>query len=193
MKFSFNSFFLSENTLAWKWITVKPSGMRPQPRSGMSCSVALNGKAYAFGGILDTEEDEESLQGQLSNDLHALDLTSQVWRKIDLPGKKKKKKEKMDENDDEEDVMETEVPKTSTDGIFTMSVGGSMFGTPSTVKAKPNIGNSPAPRMNTGMVVCKGNLYVFGGVVEEGSKQFTLCDLHSLGNYSTTSIQKRFL
>lgn len=159
--------------------------MRPQPRSGMSCSVALNGKAYAFGGILDTEEDEESLDGQLSNDLHALDLTTQAWRKIDLPGKKKKKKEKMDDKDDnDEDVMETEVPKTTTDGIFTMSVGGgSMFGTPSNVKAKPNIGNSPAPRMKTGMVVCKGNLYVFGGVVEEGSKQFTLCDLHSLGNF----------
>lgn len=149
----------------------------------MSCAVAVNGKAYAFGGILDTEEDEESLQGQLSNDLHALELTNQTWRKIDLPGKKKKKKEKMDENDDEDDGMETEVPKTTTDGIFTMSVGGSMFGTPSTIKAKPNIGNSPAPRMNTGMVVCKGNLFVFGGVVEEGSKSFTLCDLHSLGKF----------
>lgn len=148
----------------------------------MSCSVALNGKAYAFGGILDTEEDEESLEGQLSNDLHALELTNQTWRKIELPGKKKKK-EKTDKNDDEDDVMETEVPKTTTDGIFTVSVGGSMFGTPSTPKAKPNIGNSPAPRMNTGMVVCKGNLYVFGGVVEEGSKQYTLCDLHSLGNF----------
>lgn len=39
----------------------------------------------------------------------------------------------------------------------------------------------PSPRMGAQMCVKHGNLYLFGGTVEDGDKQFTLNDIFSLG------------
>lgn len=39
----------------------------------------------------------------------------------------------------------------------------------------------PSPRMNAGMVVKNNILYLYGGLVEEGDRQYTLCDFYSLG------------
>lgn len=59
---------------------MKAGGYRPPPRSGVNVTVAANGKAYIFGGVLDVNEDEESLDGQFSNEMHVLDMTSLTWR-----------------------------------------------------------------------------------------------------------------
>lgn len=70
----------------------------------------------------------------------------------------------------------------TTDGVFTMTVGGSS--TSQVEKAKQtkatNI-NVPSARMKPGLAVCKGNLYLYGGEYESGSKQYTLNDFYSLG------------
>ncbi|XP_021917944.1 kelch domain-containing protein 4 isoform X2 [Zootermopsis nevadensis] len=39
---------------------------------------------------------------------------------------------------------------------------------------------SPSPRMNCGLVVKHSILYLYGGLIEEGDKQFTLSDFYSL-------------
>jgi len=39
----------------------------------------------------------------------------------------------------------------------------------------------PSPRMNAGMVMKHNILYLYGGLVEEGDRQYTLCDFYSLG------------
>lgn len=69
-------------------------------------AIAVNGKAYIFGGVLDVNEDEESLDGQFSNEMHVLDLTSQTWRLVELKGKKDVKA-KSKNNEDGGDEMET--------------------------------------------------------------------------------------
>lgn len=43
--------------------------------------------------------------------------------------------------------------------------------------------NCPCPRMSTMMAIQKSTLYLYGGMIEKGEKQFTLSDMHSLGNY----------
>lgn len=109
----FNRFSENDATgLLWKWSTVKPGGLRPVPRSGVNVAVAQNGKAYIFGGVLDVNEDEEILEGQFSNEMHCLDLSSQVWRLVELSGKKEKKvaksKSKNESAEDEKmDSLET--------------------------------------------------------------------------------------
>lgn len=80
------------NSLAWKWVPLKPGGIRPPPRSGVSIATASNGKVYSFGGVVDVNEDEETLQGNCSNDLNLLDLTNQKWKPIELNYKLKKTK-----------------------------------------------------------------------------------------------------
>jgi Kelch motif/Galactose oxidase, central domain len=166
--------------LTLKWSSVKPGGAKFPPRSGMACVVAPNGKAYAFGGVEDTLEDEEDVQGQLSNELHCLDINSQVWRKVELASKKEKKKKDKMETETESKPEESKV--TSDDGVFTMVVGGPSKEAKAseTDKSHSVDTSSPSPRMNAGMVVCKGNLYIYGGLFEQTHRQYTLSDFHSL-------------
>ena len=47
----------------------------------------------------------------------------------------------------------------------------------------------PSPRMGSGLCIKHGLLYLYGGIVEDGDKQYTLNDMFALGkarNYGTT-------
>jgi hypothetical protein len=39
----------------------------------------------------------------------------------------------------------------------------------------------PSPRMGSGLCVKHGLLYLYGGIVEDGDKQYTLNDMFALG------------
>lgn len=183
-----NSIFRTESDatgLQWKWSTVKPGGFRPAPRSGVSVAVAPNGKAYIFGGVLDTDEDEERLEGQFSNEMHALELSNQVWRLIELSGKREKKSKKDGNKSTADEQMETVQPSQMTsDGIFTMTVGAAKDVSTSKSQSNESAANVPSPRMKPGLAICKGQLYLYGGELENGSKQYTLNDFYSLGEFS---------
>lgn len=66
-----------------------------------------------------------------------------------------------------------------------MSVGGAAGGASSNSDGKSNSKTAfvPSPRMKPGLTVCKGQLYLYGGVFEQGNKQFTLNDLYTLGKW----------
>lgn len=87
-------------------MSVKAGGLRPAARSGVSLTVAANGKGYIFGGVQDTDEDEEHLDGQFTNEMHALDLANQTWRLIELAGRKDKKAGKSKADDASDDEMD---------------------------------------------------------------------------------------
>ncbi|XP_058464334.1 kelch domain-containing protein 4 [Malaya genurostris] len=163
---------------SFKWSSIKPGGKKPPPRSGMSVAVAANGKIYTFGGVMDTEEDEEDVCGLFSNEVHTLDPTKHTWRKLDLSVKKTQRKQDIEMTEDKPIDHTTIV---SEDGVFTMSIGGSS----KCVSDRKNDIElidlpGPSPRMNSGIVVCKGNLYIYGGLYESGSRQYTLSDFYSL-------------
>lgn len=86
---------------------MKAGGFRPTPRSGVSVTVAANGKGYIFGGVQDTDEDEENLDGQFSDEMHSLDLAGQSWRLIELVGRKEKKAGKNAADEGADDDMDT--------------------------------------------------------------------------------------
>lgn len=167
------------NLKSFKWTIVKPGGKRPHPRSGMSAIMAANGKAYTFGGVMDTEEDEEDVRGMFSNELHSLDPSTLSWRKLDLSTNKKPSKQQDTEMCEAKPVEEKTV--VFDDGIFTMSVGGPTQSC-STSKVEANVIDlgGPSPRMNSGIVICKGRLYIYGGLYESGSRQYTLSDFYSI-------------
>ncbi|XP_053672315.1 kelch domain-containing protein 4 [Anopheles nili] len=177
----------------YKWTSVKANGKKPAPRSGMAVALAPNGKAYALGGVMDTEEDEEDVRGLFSNELHALDTASCSWRKLELAAKTRKNAGKASndgvkmQDEPKNDPPTADAKVVSDDGVFTMTVGGS--GTVSAKGATKTADSAdgevldlggPSPRMNAATVVCKGHLYVYGGLFESGSRQFTLSDLYSL-------------
>ncbi|XP_017480471.1 PREDICTED: kelch domain-containing protein 4 [Rhagoletis zephyria] len=174
----------------FKWVTVKAGGYRPLPRSSVSCTTAPNGKAYCFGGVMDIDEDEEDIKGQFGEDLLALDLNAQTWRLLEIAKKERKVGKKQDDMSLQDVEMEssTNMPETiSTDGVFTVTVAGRSGSSCNTSLPKvpslfPNRRpkNLPSPRMNSGLCVCKGTLYVYGGLYEEDNKQYTFNDFYAL-------------
>lgn len=168
----------SQNNTKFKWITQKASGIRPMPRSGTSFALSQNNKVYCFGGVMDVEEDEENLQGQFGNELYCLDLSSIAWRQLEI-----NKKEKVFTKDKESsmDASENENVVTTTSGAFTVTVKNTASTSVSYSNSSKSIrSNFPSPRMNAGLVICKGLLYLYGGIYEEDKKQCTLNDFYSL-------------
>lgn len=71
-----------------------------------------------------------------------------------------------------------------------MTVGGSSTSQVEKLKETKSINiNVPSARMKPGLAVCKGNLYLYGGEYESGSKQYTLNDFYSLGLLEISSFQ----
>ncbi|XP_014206209.1 kelch domain-containing protein 4 [Copidosoma floridanum] len=190
--------------LKWKWTIVKQSGITVSPRCSASAILVQPGTAYMFGGVYDEEENEEELQGTFFNDLIALNLNDLKlqWHTVTLSGKnnsttkrrrrKAKDNENEEENDEEKDEEEDEdmaesvevVPKTvitDDDGIFTVTIGPA----PTANKIVNKDGTTvnifmPSPRINPGLAVKHNILYLYGGMYEEGDKQYTLSDFYSL-------------
>lgn len=161
----------------------------------MPVTLAPNNNAYVFGGVFDLEENEEDISGTFFNDLYGLDLEKINWYQIKATGKKDKTKKRKEEMKTEENIEETmEVEKSqvvSDDGVFTVTVGPASAS--GSAQGESMAGDAitvfqPAPRMNCGLAVKHGVLYVYGGMVEEGSKQFTMSDFYSLGEQNNNFI-----
>lgn len=147
----------------------------------MPVTVAPNNRAYTFGGVLDTEkEDDDDISGTFYNELYCLDLEKNSWRELKLNKKSQQGGDDAEPVSDEE--PEAKMVTTADDGIFTVSVGPAP--SVSSVKSS-NLGTGsasfwPSPRMNCGLAVKRGVLYLYGGMIEDGSKQLTLNDFYSL-------------
>lgn len=162
-----DAFVLQEVDGKWKWNSCKPGGRRLVPRSAVSCTPGPGGKIYTFGGVMDTEEDDENLRGQFSNEIHFLDTSGGglAWRKVEL----KSKKAATEKAGSPSPPVPASQAKTTTDGIFTITVGGSSASAPSTVPVPEQLGvGGPSPRMNAGVVLVRHIMYVFGGSYEQG-------------------------
>lgn len=121
--------------------------------------------------------------------------------------KRRKAKDEMDVGDenqstDEEDISNKckdisiseenkmeQVQTFSEDGIFTVKIGPQCSSTESnndTLVCSSSDSErksevfTPHPRMNAGMVVKNGILYLYGGLYEDGDKQFTLSDMYAI-------------
>ena len=87
----------------WRWFNVKQTGSRPNPRSGIaSTPVPNSNKAFFFGGVNDTaddndsDEDDDMRQGNFYSDLYtcSIDNEKATWQKIELTGVKEETTER---------------------------------------------------------------------------------------------------
>ncbi|RZC36859.1 Kelch 4 domain containing protein [Asbolus verrucosus] len=171
----------------WKWVQTKLGGVHFSPRCSMPITSTPNNTiAYCYGGVFDVEEDEENLAGIFYNDFYSLDLEKLVWRGVTMTGKKEAKTAKKS---NPEDVEMEEIEKTvetttiSDDGVFKVTVGPSQ-----PASTNKNIDTSasavkifqPSPRINSGLAIKHGTLYLYGGMFEDGDKQITFSDFYSV-------------
>ncbi|XP_072751201.1 kelch domain-containing protein 4 [Anoplolepis gracilipes] len=111
--------------------------------------------------------------------------------------KEKKANKESEQSDDSDQEILEEISKESPnsiptvtvddDGIFTMTISSTaptsssfLHPSSSTVVNGGNVKFFPSPRMNAGMTMKHNVLYLYGGLVEEGDRQYTLCDFYSL-------------
>lgn len=75
-----------------------------------------------------------------------------------------------------------------------MTVGGSS-GPSQTIKSKSKSSTAdiPSARMKPGLAISKGTIYLYGGEYENGSKQYTLNDFYSLGEFFFLHVYEDFV
>ncbi|XP_060520369.1 kelch domain-containing protein 4 [Cylas formicarius] len=179
------------NAEKFKWQQVKLGGSTFSPRCSMPMVMSPNNlSAYCFGGVFDIEEDEENISGQFFNNLLQLDLEKLNWRSVSLNERKeikqrRRKNKDEDVGDDEEmEVKEVEekLPTILDDGVFTVTIGPTTSVAAGKVPVISEIKDNfhPSPRMNCGLAIKHGMLYLYGGMFEDGDRQLTYSDLYSL-------------
>ncbi|XP_050514767.1 kelch domain-containing protein 4 isoform X2 [Diabrotica virgifera virgifera] len=149
----------------YKWTKIEPLGTPPQSRSSC-CMIGLNdGKILIYGGYSKEKLKKDLEKGHVYSDAFLL-----------TP------KNVAEEKEVEDIKQKVETTTISDDGIFKVTVGGAPSTSEGEVinsKQSPSY-FSPSPRMNCGLAIKHGVLYLYGGMYEEGSKQVTFSDFYSL-------------
>ncbi|KAH7102188.1 galactose oxidase [Auriculariales sp. MPI-PUGE-AT-0066] len=183
-----------------KWSRMKPKGKAPHPPSRSGCTAAVwgvSGKAVLFGGVTDVLEDEENIDSVFYQDVWALHLTAPGrWQSMALRKPKKKAErrqvqgkqrrsrrfalelqEQDEDNYDENSDIDSDdsedrriVPKTST---------ASVLAVPELDADDPQL-TIPLQRYNAMLAIVRNTLYIYGGIVERGAREYTLDDFYSL-------------
>ncbi|KAK9871490.1 hypothetical protein WA026_012862 [Henosepilachna vigintioctopunctata] len=171
----------------WKWVQTKITGANFSTRCSMSAAISTSSStAYCFGGVIDEEDDEDNLTGHFFNDFYSLDMEKLQWKLIQLIPEKTanskvneevENKISMDEPDPQENNIETEI---SNDGVFKVTVGPALQKSLPNIQEKKSKNFQPCPRINCGLAIKRGHLYIYGGMFEIGDKQITLNDFYSI-------------
>jgi hypothetical protein len=70
----------------WAWSKIKSGGVEPNLRSGAAMAIrSADGRAYSFGGVEDTEDDD-TIDSTFFNNLFVVDVTKRpTWHTVDAP------------------------------------------------------------------------------------------------------------
>ncbi|TIB37986.1 hypothetical protein E3P86_01935 [Wallemia ichthyophaga] len=173
------------NITSFKWDRRKKVGYVPSLRSGATMTYwPAKSMGVLFGGVSDIDDSEESLQSIFHNDLFGYNLPGGgKWQSLNLrkpkkAGAKKKSAKKkaakaakataQDDSDNHPDGSESEDEEGTGANIDTDADTDDPQKT------------TPMPRYNAMLAILRNTLYIFGGIFEQGTQEFTLDDMHSL-------------
>ncbi|KAI0783728.1 hypothetical protein C8Q75DRAFT_781691 [Abortiporus biennis] len=191
--------------LVVKWERRKrPStAFAPSLRSG--CTMALwtaKNTGILFGGVTDEDTNEETLDSVFHNDLYGYIVTGN-GRWVSMTLKKPKKKfqgkvkkltpisaktfvDKFDDDDYDKDTYEDEDGDYDRTSYTRSSIPSTRMTTPEPEPEPfeydpddPKL-TIPIPRYNAMLAVLRNTLYIYGGIYERGSREYTLDDFHSI-------------
>ncbi|PSS37469.1 hypothetical protein PHLCEN_2v676 [Hermanssonia centrifuga] len=179
----------------------------PSLRSG--CTMALwttKNMGILFGGVTDEDTSEETMDSVFYNDLYGYQMTGNGrWLSMALKKPKKKggaKKKAVphptpgrksevnevhkddggnsdgDEQDSDEDDKPWITAKAATENSSSDKPQMPVAQTETDID-DPNL-TAPLPRYNAMLSVLRNTLYIYGGIFERGSREYTLDDFHSL-------------
>ncbi|KAK9727420.1 Kelch repeat-containing protein 3 [Basidiobolus ranarum] len=163
-----------------RWERRKRQGFAPSPRTGGTMVVYKN-RATLFGGVYDEEVNDEKLETVCYNEMYTYQCDTNKWYPLSLrlpkTSKKKKKAKKVVEQSVEEEEKKMEYSDEEEDDNENNNWENSHSEDPSNEPDEPE---KPSPRYNAMMCVVKNHLYLYGGILEVGDREFTLDDFYSL-------------
>ncbi|KAH9917135.1 galactose oxidase [Epithele typhae] len=198
----------SADPLSLKWERRKKPSTAYAPSLRSGCTMALwatKNMGVLFGGVTDEDTNEETLESVFHNDLYGYQVAGNGrWQSLQLKrlkkkGAEKKKKaapaqvqrrgpeedeldwgdddggERSGNEDEEGDEEPSKVAKPA-------PAKQPAVDTPPPDEVDPDdpMLTMPPPRYNAMLAVLRNTLYIYGGIFEKGSREYTLDDFHSL-------------
>ncbi|KAF5335725.1 hypothetical protein D9611_009622 [Ephemerocybe angulata] len=194
-------------TAKWERRKRASDAFAPPLRSGCTMSLwGAKGMGVMFGGVTDEEDGEEGLKSVFWGDMYGYQLSGKgrwVSFTIKVPkkggGKAKKKAQPQrgrDIGDEEEELdewsaayREKKKAEEAEGGLGkdakteAVSGGKEMDGAKATdvnEEEEDPLKTVPMARYNAMLAVLKNTLYIYGGIFERGSKEYTLDDFYSV-------------
>lgn len=177
------------------WTTLKPAGTGPSPRSGVQMGSFNNG-LLIIGGYSKIKAKKDSDRGQCHSDGFFLTFEEKSkkwkWERAKQGGDTPPPKSGVtlcpindhrgvsfggSQDEDDDDELNAEFDDTMN---FYDTKTQRWF--PAVVKSKDEKDSRlrPGPRMNTHLTMKSGNLFLYGGILEQGDRSYVLNDLWSL-------------
>ncbi|KAK0465820.1 galactose oxidase [Armillaria novae-zelandiae] len=155
--------------LKWERRKRPSTAYAPSLRSGCTMTTwTARSTGVLFGGVTDEDTSEETLESVFWNDLNGYQWAGKgKWVSMTLKRPKKaggtKKRKPVKKEDDNDEDTETEAPPQDSEVDLD----------------DPNQ-TIPLPRYNAMLAVLRNTLYLYGGIFERGSREYTLDDFYSL-------------
>ncbi|RDX51666.1 galactose oxidase [Lentinus brumalis] len=191
-------------TLKWERRKKPSTAYAPSLRSG--CTMALwsaKNIGILFGGVTDEDTSEETMESVFHNDLYGYQITgngrwvSMLLKKPKKKGGAPKKKaavlntrpepesdeedfEDGEGSDEEGDMKETEKPSKPSKPAPSVKQTAPSAPPEDEVDPDDPMLTVPLPRYNAMLAVLRNTLYIYGGIFEKGSREYTLDDFHAL-------------
>ena len=184
---------------AIRWERRKKQGQQPSPRVG--CSMVYHkGRGVLFGGVYDFEETEESLRSVFYNDLFTYQIESNRWYSMSLRPRRKNNKiaiSKSNRNKDKEledllnqildkanllDDNVEEDSKTIENELKQLDEEeeGEDPDHQKSRKIYDMLTALPHRRFNASTAVVDDTLFIFGGAIEIGEKDYPIDSFYSI-------------
>ncbi|ETW77675.1 hypothetical protein HETIRDRAFT_163661 [Heterobasidion irregulare TC 32-1] len=172
----------------------------PSLRSGCTMTLwSTKGMGVMFGGVTDEDTSEETLESVFHQDLNGYHIGTGKWSSMMLkrpkkPGgaaKRKKivpdrikesfdEKEEQNEQNDSEGDSKPPAVRPSLKANETLVHLSDMHLGHDVIDPDDPVRSTPQPRYNTMLAVLRNTLYIYGGIFERGSREYTLDDFYAL-------------
>ncbi|EJF56876.1 galactose oxidase [Dichomitus squalens LYAD-421 SS1] len=196
--------------LTLKWERRKKTAYAPSLRSGCTMALwAAKGMGVLFGGVTDEDTSEETMESVFHNDLYGYQIAGNgKWMSMLLKKPKKKvgnaqrkkvqqwqqqqqqKGSEAEEDDEDDEVEEGSDVEGRDKEDLTPSKPQKAASLPKPVTPTPHPEDEidpddplltvPLPRYNAMLAVLRSTLYIYGGIFEKGSREYTLDDFYAL-------------
>lgn len=193
----------------WIWSKRKRFASQPSQRIG-AATTTHKSRLILFGGVFDTKEGEETLESTFFNDLQCLSIEAARWFPLKVrPPRKAPKKVVADrrrtKDDREDDLMANErllqekmgehtgdaIRKTEEDPDVIMEDVSEEVDNLKINEIEVTM-NMPHPRFNASLAVSGDQLFIYGGVFEQGEKEYSLNDMYTISLEKLDGVRQLF-